>query len=165
MFNLGRGLKELKERPIIRSPYAYDIDNIRLMSEAERKKLYEQKENIEEDPYTVIDVLKKVYHRDFIDDFKNSVSREMRLLEIYKKSSDSWKISQFWIDSFKIIRPESVFGQPIYDTVVDIYVEVGLRVLEIHPEWYDERNIYPVKTRLRLRCSPLKLSVSVRAMR
>ena len=146
----------MKERPIIRSPYAYDVDNIRFMSEAERKRLYERKEYIEKEPYTVIDVLKKVYHRDFIDDFKNSVFRDMRLLELYKKSSDSWKISQFRIDSFKILRPESVLGQPIYDTIVDIYVEVGLRVPEINTEWYDEKNIYPVKTRLRLRAPPHK---------
>ena len=143
----------MKERPIIRSPYAYDVDNIRFMSEAERKRLYERKEYIEKEPYTVIDVLKKVYHRDFIDDFKNSVFRDMRLLELYKKSSESCKISQFRIDSFKILRPESVFGQPIYDTIVDIYAEVGLRVLEINTELYDEKNIYPVKTRLRLRYS------------
>ena len=50
----------MKERPIIRSPYAYDIDNIIFMSEAERKRLYERKEYIEKEPYTVIDVLKKV---------------------------------------------------------------------------------------------------------
>ena len=139
----------MKQAPIKHSPYAFDYDAIMKMSEAERSKLYTTNKNTDFKPYTVIDVLKKVFHRDFADDLMDSIDREKRILETLKKTDDDWRITRYWIDSFDVIRPESVFGQPVYDHLVDIYVEVGIRVLEM--DSYGERNIYSTKRRLRLR--------------
>ena len=146
-----RGLCKLKKEPITRSPYAYDIERVMQMSDEERKGLYTQKAIQTEQPYTVIDVLKEVYHRDFIDDLKLYISHNKKFLDLFKESSDDWRICQYWIDSFTIIRPESVFGQPIHDTLVDIYAEVRLRVLEMSTDGYEDTNVFSVNTRLRLR--------------
>ena len=119
------------------------------MSEAERSKLYTTNKNSDFKPYTVIDVLKKVFHRDFADDLMYSIDREKRILETLKKTDDDWRITRYWIDSFDVIRPESVFGQPVYEHLVDIYGEVCIRVLETNR--YGKWNVYPIKSRLRLR--------------
>ena len=139
----------MKEAPIKHSPYAFDYDAIMKMSEAERSKLYTTNKNTDFKPYTVIDVLKKVFHRDFVDDLMYSLDRERRSLEAFRQSDDDRTIVQYWVETFDVIRPESVFGQPVYDHLVDIYVEVGIRVLEM--DSYGERNIYFTKRRLRLR--------------
>ena len=139
----------MKEFPIKHSPYAFDYDEVITMAEAERSKLYTTNMNRDFKPYTVIDVLKKVYHRDFVDDLMYSFDRECRLLSAFKQSEDDRTIVQYWVENFDIICPESVFGQPVYDHLVDIYAEVGIRILEMNG--YGERNIYSIKRRLRLR--------------
>ena len=141
----------MKEQPIFRSPNAFNVFEHMLMTEKERKELYSQRVDELAEPYTVIDVLKKVYHRDFLDDFKSSVETKPDLLLSLKKSSDEWVMSQYYINSFKIIRPEAVFSLPADNFVVDIYAEVKMKITETEKSGYGMRNVYPVNTGLRLR--------------
>ena len=141
----------MKKEPIIRSPYAFDIESVMKMSAEERNDLYKQSSIDLSEPYTVIDVLKNVYHRDFVDDFRYSITHDARLMNIIKPSSDEWIPNQFWIQKFRVIAPESVYGQPMHDTLVDIYFEVEMKVQEYHKDGYGDMNVFTVKKKMRLR--------------
>ena len=56
----------MKKEPIIRSPYAFDIESVMKMSAEERNDLYKQSSIDLSEPYTVIDVLKNVYEKIFV---------------------------------------------------------------------------------------------------
>ena len=143
----------MKEQPIFRSPNAFNVFEHMLMTEEERKELYSQRVDELKEAYTVIDVLKKVYHRDFLDDFKSSINQKPDVLKPLKRSSDEWIMSQYYINSFKIIHPEAVFGLPTDSFIVDIYAEVKLKVIETDSNGYGMRNVFPVNTGIRLRYS------------
>ena len=73
-------------------------------------------------PYTVIDVLTKVYHRSFYDDLRLFAEKYPEEFDI----ADSF-IRHTKIAKLKIIRPESVFFQPVSEFYVDIFVDAQIR--------------------------------------
>ena len=141
----------MKEKPIIRSPYAYDPFKAMLMSEAERDKLYSCRVDQLVQPFTVIDVLQNVYHRDFRDDLIGYIKEYPHTLDSLKKTSDEWVMSECRLKKFKILQIESVFGQPVERFVVDILCEADISITDVDKDGFGFRNIYPVKTKLRLR--------------
>ena len=62
----------MKEAAISYSPHAYVPK--RTLTEEERVELYRTRIDASFKPYTVIDVLQKVYHRSFEDDLLNAVT-------------------------------------------------------------------------------------------
>lgn len=73
-------------------------------------------------PYTVIDVLTKVYHRCFTNDlfaYAKNYPEEL----IGKEAEKSHDVR---IIRAKVIRPESVFFQPVNEFYVDILVDAGI---------------------------------------
>ena len=141
----------MKEKPIIRSPYAYDPFKAMLMTEAEREELYSCRVNQLVQPFTVIDVLQNVYHRDLRDDLIGYIKKYPHTLDSLKKTSDEWVMSECRLKKFKILQIESVFGQPVERFVVDILCEADISITDIDNDGFGFRNIYPVKTKLRLR--------------
>ena len=73
-------------------------------------------------PYTVIDVLTKVYHRSFYDDLRLFAEKYPEEFDI----ADSF-IRHTKIAKLKIIRPESVFFQPVSEFYVDVFVDAQIR--------------------------------------
>ncbi len=143
----------MKENPIIRSPHAYDPFKAMLMTEDERNELYSGRVDQLAQPYTVIDVLQKVYHRELKEDFMGYIKKSPYILDSIKKTSDEWSMSECRLKKFRVIQIESVFGQPVEDFVVDILCEAELGITDTDNDGFGFRNIYPVKTKLRLRYS------------
>lgn len=141
----------MKEKPIIRSPYAYDPFKAMFMSEAEREELYSCRVDQLVQPFTVIDVLQNVYHRDLRDDLIGYIKKYPHTLDSLKKTSDEWVMSECRLKKFKILQIESVFGQPVERFAVDILCEADISITDVDKDGFGFRNIYPVKTKLRLR--------------
>ena len=111
----------MKEAAISYSPHAYVPK--RTLTEEERVELYRTRIDASFKPYTVIDVLQKVYHRSFEDDLLNAVTLHP---EWFQPSVDGWKLARAWIRSLRIIRPESIFFQKTSDFQVDIALEARI---------------------------------------
>ena len=132
----------MKEKTIIRSPYAFDMHKYILMTEEERNKLYSNRVDQLRQPYTVIDVLQKIYHRDFRDDLTEYVCKHpIEFHSSLKSSTDEWVMSECKLKSFKVISVESVFGQPIDEFIVDIYCEAEFRITDTDEEGFGFRTI------------------------
>lgn len=71
----------------------------------------------------------------------------------FKTTSDEWSVDRIWVNELRIIRPESVFGQPIEDFLVDIAVEVKIRLEETRRISAAFRNSYKLNLQLHLRYS------------
>lgn len=111
----------MKEAAISYSPHAYVPK--RTLTEEERVELYRTRIDASFKPYTVIDVLQKVYHRSFEDDLLSAVTLHP---EWFQPPVDGWKLARAWIRSLRIIRPESIFFQKTSDFQVDIAIEARI---------------------------------------
>jgi len=138
----------LSEAAITHSPHAYVPKEH--MTQAERDELYRTRIDESFKPYTVIDVLTKVYHRSFSDDLLNYIGEHP---EEFSTTPDGWNVARAWVNSLKIIRPESVFFQPSTDFQVDIFVETRIRLEEVRSGKSMLRNAYSFNMMLRLRYS------------
>ena len=116
----------MKEAAITHSPHAFVPK--KELTEEERRERYRTRIDESIRPYTVIDVLTRVYHRSFEDDLLEYIGKHP---EPFPIASEKWKLSRAWVNSLRIIRPESVFFQKIKDFQVDIAVEVGIRIEEV----------------------------------
>lgn len=116
----------MKEAAITHSPHAFVPK--KELTEEERRERYRTRIDESIRPYTVIDVLTRVYHRSFEDDLLEYIGKHPEPFQI---ASEKWKLSRAWVNSLRIIRPESVFFQKIKDFQVDIAVEVGIRIEEV----------------------------------
>ena len=96
----------MKEAAITQSPHAFVPKKD--LTEQEREELYRTRLDESFRPYTVIDVITKVYHRSFEDDLKSYIGEHP---EEFKTTSDEWSVDSIWVNDLRIIRPESVFGQ------------------------------------------------------
>lgn len=141
----------MREEPIIRSPYAYDPVKMLTMSEQEREALYAERVDETAKPYTVIDVITKVFRRDFRADLDIAVLTDESILRSLKKSDSDWEIVNYTVDGMKLLHPESVFGQPVEDFLVDIAFDARLIVHEAHTYMVGMKNTYTVRTEFRLR--------------
>ena len=116
----------MKEAAITHSPHAFVPK--KELTEEERRERYCTRIDESIRPYTVIDVLTRVYHRSFEDDPLEYIGKHP---EPFQMASEKWKLSRAWVNSLRIIRPESIFFQEIKDFKVDIAVEAGIRIEEV----------------------------------
>ncbi len=118
----------MSEKPITVSPYSIDPFETLLMTDAEIDDLYCNRADELFRPYTVIDVITKVYNRSFIDDLKESIKNDQSILFTLFDIKGNWKITAYWINEFRIKQPESVFSLRGNLCPVDIAVDVRIRV-------------------------------------
>ena len=138
----------MKEAAISQSPFVYDP--LRVLTEEERKLRYQTRIDSSFKPYTVFDILQKVYHKSFEDDLMSIVGN---FPEDFKTSSDEWAVSRIWINKLEVIRSESVFFQPTEDFQVDILVDTRIKFEEVKVGNSLVRNRYNITPQLRLRYS------------
>lgn len=136
----------MKEASISQSPHVYDP--LRMLSAEERKAGYQTRIDASFKPYTVFDVLQKVFHRDFKKDLLEIVGRYPGL---FKTSSDEWSVSRAWVNKLQILRSESVFFQPVEDFYVDILIDTRIRLEEVRSGNSLLKNLYNISPQLRLR--------------
>lgn len=138
----------MKEAAITQSPHVYDP--LRVLSEEERKVRYQTRIDATFKPYTVFDVLQKVYHRCFEDDLLSVIGEYP---EDYKTSSEEWSVSRIWVNQLDVIRSESVFFQSTDDFQVDILMDTRIKLEEVKKGNALMCNRYTIKPQLRLRYS------------
>ena len=138
----------MKEAPITHSPHAYVPK--KNLTEAERKELYRTRIDESFKPYTVIDVLTRVYHRIFSDDLLDYIGKHP---EEFSTTSAEWNLSRAWVNELRIIRPESIFLQELEDVKVDILVETRIKMEEERRGNAMLKKRYNLNLRLRLRYS------------
>ena len=120
----------MSEAAITHSPHAYVPKEH--MTQAERDELYRTRIDESFKPYTVIDVLTKVYHRNFSDNLLSYIGKHPGE---FSTTPDGWNVARAWVNNLKIIRPESVFFQPATDFQVDIFVEARIRLEEVRRDY------------------------------
>lgn len=84
----------------------------------------EQRKKGREEPYTVVDVLEKVYHQDFKASVSDFVGNNQVLIE---KSGDFKGAKSIRVISCYVKALSSIVRQPVENTVVDVIVEGKLR--------------------------------------
>ena len=138
----------MKEAPITRSPHAFVPKDE--YTQEEKDEIYRTRVDQETKPYTVIDVLTKVYHRDFADDLQQYIGEHP---EEFSTTSAEWGVARVWVNTLKIIRPESIFFQKRIDFKVDILADAAIKLEEARMINASMRNRYTIKRQLRLRYS------------
>jgi len=138
----------MKEAVITHSPHAYVPK--KNMTKEEKDELYRTRIDESFKPYTVIDVLTKVYHRDFSEDLLDYIGEHP---DEFSESSSDWNLSRAWVNTLRIIRPESVFFQPATDFQVDILVETSVKLEEVKRGNNLFKNRYSISPTVRLRYS------------
>ena len=116
----------MKEAAITHSPHAFVPK--KELTEEERRERYRTRIDESIRPYTVSDVLTRVYHRSFEDDLLEYIGKHP---EPFQMVPEEWRLSRAWVNSLRLIRPESVFFQEIKDFQVDIALEAGIRIEEV----------------------------------
>ena len=141
------------EKPIIQSPYSHDPLKHLIMTKKEQEELYCHSKRADQlsRPYTVIDVLTMVYHRNFYDDLRMSLENDPSLFKTFNKTGEQWIITNFWINELKIIRPEAVFALRGNICPVDIALNVRIRIQGRLSSQSRMIEYYSFKTELRLR--------------
>ena len=138
----------MKEAAITHSPHAYVPKKD--LTQAERDELYRTRIDESFRPYTVIDVLTKVYHRDFAGDLTDYIGLHP---EEFSTTTGDWQVARAWVNNLKIIRPESVFFQLSDDFQVDILAETKIKLEEVRSGRCMIKNCYTITPKLRLRYS------------
>lgn len=138
----------MKEAPITRSPHAFVPK--KEYTQQERDELYRTRVDQASKSYTVIDVLTKVYHRDFADDLQKYIGEHP---DEFSTSLPDWAVARVWVNSLKIIRPESIFFPKAIDFQVDILVQASVKLEETRSGNAALRNRYSISPRVRLRYS------------
>ena len=119
------------EAPITASPHTFDPMIHYFLPPEEKRKIYRKKRvNELVRPYTVIDVITKVYHRSFANDLSDYIGSHTDEFARFKRSDDSWAVSRVWVNECRFVRPESIFDQPKAACYVDILVEARIRIEE-----------------------------------
>ena len=139
------------ETVITASPHAFDPVAHHNLPPEEQEKVYSHRVNEIIRPYTVIDVLTKVYHRNFANDLSAYIGEHPKAFAGFKKSNALWKMSRVWVNECRCIRPESVFDQPKYACYVDIVVFARVKVEEERYGIAHIKNHYTIKGEFRLR--------------
>lgn len=139
---------EMKEAVITHSPHAFAPK--KELTQEEREDLYRTRLDESFKPYTVIDVLTKVYHRNFAEDLLAYVGAHSGQ---FCAPSEGWSVSRVWINEFRIIRPESVFFQSTEDFRVDIYADARIKLEAVRSGNDQLKKRYSVARKVRLRYS------------
>lgn len=136
----------MREAAITQSPHVFVPKEH--MTEEEREELYRTRLDETFRPYTVIDVITKVFHRSFPEDLKTYIGEHP---EEFKSTGEEWNVARAWVNELRIIRPESVFQQRVEDFYVDILVETRIRLEEVKRGFGFMKNRYTLDPTLRLR--------------
>ncbi len=115
----------MKEAAITQSPYVFDPR--KMLDPEEREKLYRLRIDETAHPFTVIDVLTKVFRRSFSDDLLSWLGEHP---EEFKEFEEGWKLSRAWVNELDVIRSESYFFQDPGEFKVDIAADVRIRIEE-----------------------------------
>ena len=113
----------MNEAPILQSPHAVNPAQHRTLEEM--KSVYSKKIDDTFKAYTVIDVLTKVYHRNFSNDLQTYIGNYP---EEFYQCEEGWKVSRAWVNSLRIMRIESVFSQPVEDFKVELVCETRIKL-------------------------------------
>ena len=147
----------MKEAVILQSPHA--VDPMETLTEKEKAERYRTRLDETFRPYTVIDVLTKVYHRRFEDDLRQSVGERP---EDFLEPENGWRVSRVWVNGCRIVRVETLFFQPLSDFQVDLFARVSLRMELVRGGDTGMTRYKSLRTELRLRYSlnlrPCKLT-------
>ena len=139
----------MAEATIIRSPHAFVPKEV--LTEEEREERYRTRIDESFKPYTVVDVLTKVYHRGFADDLRQVVGEHPDRFRKNQDDMEDWAVSNIWVNKCRLIRPESIFNQDFTDFKVDILVEAEIRIEEVRRGRDSIRRRYDIKQQYRLR--------------
>ena len=139
------------ETSITASPHAHDPVAHAQLSQEERDKLYCRRVNEVIQPYTVIDVMKKVYHRSFATDLASYIGDHPEEFDRFSDKDASWGMSRLWVNECKIIGTESIFDQPKYACYVDIVISAIVKVEQEKKGLARLRSYYKIKGEFRLR--------------
>ena len=115
----------MKEAAITQSPYVFDPR--KMLDPEEREKLYRLRIDETAHPYTVIDVLTKVFRRSFSDDLLSWLGEHP---EEFIEFEEGWKLSRAWVNELDVIRSESYFFQDPGEFKVDIAADARIRIEE-----------------------------------
>ena len=147
----------MKEAVILQSPHA--VDPMAPLTEKEKAERYRTRLDETFRPYTVIDVLTKVYHRRFEDDLRQSVGERP---EDFLEPENGWRVSRVWVNGCRIVRVETLFFQPLSDFQMDLFARVSLRMELVRGGDAGMTRYKSLRTELRLRYSlnlrPCKLT-------
>ena len=147
----------MKEAVILQSPHA--VDPMETLTEKEKAERYRTRLDETFRPYTVIDVLTKVYHRRFEDDLRQSAGERP---EDFLEPENGWRVSRVWVNGCRIVRVETLFFQPLSDFQVDLFARVSLRMELVRGGDAGMTRYKSLRTELRLRYSlnlrPCKLT-------
>ena len=115
----------MKEAAISQSPYAINPEMFR--DEKEVEKLYKLRIDETYRPYTVFDVLSKVFRRSYSDDLLSYIGEHP---DKFKDFDTGWKLSRAWVNELYVLRSEAGFFQNREDFQVDIVIEAKIKLEE-----------------------------------
>ena len=106
------------------------------MTKGERDELYRTRIDETFVPYTVVDVIQKVFHRDFGSDLADYLGKYIEYINEKTKGRE-YAASRAWVRKCRLVRPEARFIQPVSEYYVDIIIDAGFSmefVKKINPE-------------------------------
>jgi len=145
---------KMNEAAITHSPHAFVPK--RYYTAEEERELYRTRIDASFKPYTVIDVLRLVYHRTFEHDLVNYIGEhpeQFMALATDKHTFDEWGLARAWVNSMHIIRVESVFFQSSTNFKVDLVAETRIKMVEEKRGNSFTKRQYTIKPTVRLRYS------------
>ena len=115
----------MKEAAISQSPYVINPEIF--LDEKEVEKLYKLRIDETYRPYTVFDVLSKVFRRSYSDDLLSYIGQHPDEFRIFE---DGWKLARAWVNELYVLRSEAGFFQNREDFQVDIVIEAKIKLEE-----------------------------------
>jgi len=116
----------MKEAPFVRSPHAFVPKQH--YTEQEKAEMYRTRIDETFKPYTVIDVITKVFHRSFADDLLNFLGRNPPTV---RRRDGDWRVDHIWVNECRVVHPEALFLQPTSEYYVEIETYCRVKVEEV----------------------------------
>ena len=114
-------------KPIRVSPYSHDPFAHLTMTDEELEELYSNRDSDFSRPYTVTDVITRVYNRNFRDDFVSSFESDPSLFNTLAKNGESMEIVKYWINEFSQNGIEAVYSLTDHKCPVDVVYKVRIK--------------------------------------
>ena len=147
----------MSEAAIFQSPHA--IKPGIFLTEAEKQERYRTRLDETFRPYTVLDVLTRVYRRRPEDDLCNAIGEKP---DAFISLEAGWSVSRAWVNACKIVRIETLFFQPVKDFLVELCVQAAVRMEIVRTGKEGVKRIKTLRRNVRLRYSfdlrPCKLT-------
>lgn len=113
----------MNEAVIFQSPHAIKPEVF--LTEAEREERYRTRLDETFCPYTVLDVLTRVYRHRPEDDLCAAFGKNPGAFASLEEGSS---VSRAWVTGCRIVRVETLFFQPLQDFLVELYVQAVMRM-------------------------------------